>query len=562
VAELHCHDRIADSLRFVHHFKSQIIEMTDNQAKEQENNINITSNPAAEDKDNTGDKGSSNNESAEAKNSSTEEVKSAPRKVLSFTTKSRQKKLATEKYKAINETKDYKEEPMDTSELQEYNSEDNPEFISLTVGEKDHQGNFLYSLGYNQRFSFKIRSNDEFLRPVLEQGWLYDKHSIVAIWPFIELQKQLDLLQPQPLHEQAKKPQQTILVANSNIGHTAIPLAKCLAELDYDSQDGRVLAFEPQADIVQQLHENIKGNEINNIAVYNNALGHEQRKAHLSGIIADGESKGKSLNYRLKSKVNYGGIQLGLGGPEVAMITVDSLKLPKDCNLSLMKIDVEGIEPLLFYGAQETIKAHHPIIIFEMNDQIITEEMKLDLELNEENKASIPQFDILSYAESCGYNKLIQLPRNNYMLIHPFRDIPVQHQAQFSELFIPMTHNMIRQKKLEKLSKYKKLQLFLYAKPKWSAGGEQEMRGKQQRAAIVAKERQHAQLKRVRQETSYFLEQLIVLLQQKCDFNQKYNESMGDSFMPIEMVTGAAHSDDSSAERNSSKRYKTGYNNQ
>ena len=47
------------------------------------------------------------------------------------------------------------------------------------------------------------------------------------------------------------------------------------------------------------------------------------------------------------------------------MPRIDDLKL----NISAMKVDVEGAEPLVFYGARETIRRCMPVIVFEKNSK-------------------------------------------------------------------------------------------------------------------------------------------------------------------------------------------------
>ena len=77
---------------------------------------------------------------------------------------------------------------------------------------------------------------------------------------------------------------------------------------------------------------------------------------------------------------HYGAIQLGIGGEKTRMITIDELNIKCD----IMKVDIEGAEPLAFYGARETIKKNMPIIVFEHNENIVTEQMKKSLNISNE----------------------------------------------------------------------------------------------------------------------------------------------------------------------------------
>jgi FkbM family methyltransferase len=54
--------------------------------------------------------------------------------------------------------------------------------------------------------------------------------------------------------------------------------------------------------------------------------------------------------------------------PWVSLRTLDGLELPFD-GLELVKIDIEGHESAALRGAEQTIRAHHPIIVFEQHGQ-------------------------------------------------------------------------------------------------------------------------------------------------------------------------------------------------
>jgi len=177
--------------------------------------------------------------------------------------------------------------------------------------------------------------------------------------------------------------------------------------------NNKVLCFEPQSVIYNLLEKNIKQNNLSaNIKSYNVCVGNENGYTKLSGYVSDGQSKGNKLIYNTTDLINYGGIQIGNNGEECPMIKLDNFK--DIINLSFIKVDVEGAEPLVFYGAQELIKQYKPTILYEKNNKKLT----LD---NIDSK--ILNFDIKKYAISLGYKYLICLPKDNYLLIHPTRMI-------------------------------------------------------------------------------------------------------------------------------------------
>ena len=90
-------------------------------------------------------------------------------------------------------------------------------------------------------------------------------------------------------------------------------------------------------------------------------------------------------------------MQIGDGGEEIETITIDSLNL-ESCDY--MKIDVEGFEPLVLIGAEQTIKKFKPTILFESNHKVISKEMAEKFGLSYPVETS---FDIL---KSYGYKNI------------------------------------------------------------------------------------------------------------------------------------------------------------
>jgi len=100
------------------------------------------------------------------------------------------------------------------------------------------------------------------------------------------------------------------------------------------------------------------------------------------------------IDYATTKSLNYGGMQLGLGGELTTMITVDSLHLQ---NCTYMKMDVEGAEPLVIMGALETIRKYKPIIFFEQTDKCVNDEMKASLSIDFDVHSSVPLLEKEGY---------------------------------------------------------------------------------------------------------------------------------------------------------------------
>lgn len=119
--------------------------------------------------------------------------------------------------------------------------------------------------------------------------------------------------------------------------------------LAYASQFKKVIAFEPQEHLFDLLRENTAKRPVQ---CENVALGHTCMPVFINNTVEDAAPD-----------VNYGSRKIKLAGENpVEMRTLDSYNLE---NVALIKIDVEGAENLVFWGAQETIKRCRPVLFFE-----------------------------------------------------------------------------------------------------------------------------------------------------------------------------------------------------
>jgi hypothetical protein len=166
------------------------------------------------------------------------------------------------------------------------------------------------------------------------------------------------------------KGEKIILDIGSHIGSHTLMYAKYI-------DNCFIHAFEPQKEIFGILEKNICINNISNkVKIYNNAVGHKICNCNMSSQLYDGYNC--NIEYNTNKLLNYGGLQLGLHGEPVTMITIDSLQLP---NCHYIKMDVEGAESLTLMGAIETIKKYKPIIFFECTDKVVNDEMKQALDI-------------------------------------------------------------------------------------------------------------------------------------------------------------------------------------
>jgi hypothetical protein len=105
-----------------------------------------------------------------------------------------------------------------------------------------------------------------------------------------------------------------------------------------------------------------------------------------------------------------GGLALGKDGEQVEMITIDSLHLDK---VDYIKMDVEGFEPLVMLGGMQTILRDLPVILFEKNHKVITDDMVEQYGLSQEQR----HMDSMIVLQKLGY-QIIDLFSDNYVGIH------------------------------------------------------------------------------------------------------------------------------------------------
>jgi len=121
--------------------------------------------------------------------------------------------------------------------------------------------------------------------------------------------------------------------------------------------EGRVDAFEPRSDLMDLLTKTLAENRLTNVTVHNFALGSQ---------IADGQVIWDPQD------VNPGGTHLTL--PDFASSGIISqpvlIKTLDSCvshSIDFIKIDVEGLEFLVFKGAERILTKDRPVILIEIN---------------------------------------------------------------------------------------------------------------------------------------------------------------------------------------------------
>ena len=253
---------------------------------------------------------------------------------------------------------------------------------------------------YEDDYVFGVNPNDIILQNSLKKGVAFEWNAIAVMSAWIQ-------------------PDSYVLDIGTNVGTVAILLSRAVGG------NVTIFAFEPFPPTWTILNENIKRNNCVNVIPHPVAVGHETRAVVTlsSEVFAppeitrhDPSSKKLTIADGDADK-HLGAVQLGVGGNEVRMVTVDSM-VPGN-HVSLMKVDVEGAEPLAMYGARETIKRCMPVIVYERNENVITPDMRSSMNIPDE----VADFEITVFCYELGYRDLYEIEFGNYMLVPPGREM-------------------------------------------------------------------------------------------------------------------------------------------
>lgn len=193
--------------------------------------------------------------------------------------------------------------------------------------------------------------------------------------------------------------------------------------------EGKIFSFEPQRLIHQLLCFNVANNNLVNVKTFNAALGHDYRpRIWMSDTVVNDykptfpRESYKYFDLPETTHINYGGICLGENGDETYMISLDSL-MPQFHRLDVIKADLQGCEPLFFWGAREIIKKFKPTIFYELDYTFhVDEAMRRTLTPTDEQA----KFDYVTWLQSeAGYGKPVHLDPLNWR-ISPLEPSPTQ----------------------------------------------------------------------------------------------------------------------------------------
>ncbi|CAL6321018.1 unnamed protein product [Bathycoccus prasinos] len=205
---------------------------------------------------------------------------------------------------------------------------------------KDVRATRVKEIGDVEGSLLVVPTNDEYMgKYMLESGKVWEEHVLSRMLDYVRVNS-------------------NVVDVGANYGSYSVYFSKKVG------RGGTVTSFEPQPYLNRICSTNLVLNDIQNVKLEQTSLGHAEITTEMSSKLSDGASRSQDFQTALdESKlINYGGRQIGVGGESITMKTLDSFKIT---NLSLLKVDAEGSEPLVFWGAKETIAREKPVIFGE-----------------------------------------------------------------------------------------------------------------------------------------------------------------------------------------------------
>ena len=143
----------------------------------------------------------------------------------------------------------------------------------------------------------------------------------------------------------------------ANIGELTMVASKRIGS------NGRVLAFEPVAKNLLELHKNIRENVLHNAIVVESGLSDYEGEAHIYNSCGQGAENDE--HFGLNSI--YIGNGEGVAIQSIPLTTLDRFlqDKPQD-RIDVIKIDIEGAELACLRGAEYTLRTFRPHLIIEV----------------------------------------------------------------------------------------------------------------------------------------------------------------------------------------------------
>jgi FkbM family methyltransferase len=153
------------------------------------------------------------------------------------------------------------------------------------------------------------------------------------------------------------RPGATFIDGGANIGYFTLIAAKAVGE------HGTVHAFEPQPETRERLAEHVRANGAAGVVkIHPVALSDRAGTVQLYSYTSPEASHGHTTMFAGR-------------GMETLAVTVETVRLDDylpDVAPSVIKLDIEGAEPLAIEGMTETLRRHRPAVIMELHPMTLS----------------------------------------------------------------------------------------------------------------------------------------------------------------------------------------------
>ncbi len=131
-----------------------------------------------------------------------------------------------------------------------------------------------------------------------------------------------------------------IIDAGANIGDSAIVFSK-------NFPNNKIISFEPIEKNYKLCQKTMMLNKVDNVIIENMGLGNEDKVSYIvsMGVLGTGSQVADN------------------GSEKIKMTTLDKYVKENNIQVGLIKTDVEGFEPNLLRGAQETLRTQAPVLL-------------------------------------------------------------------------------------------------------------------------------------------------------------------------------------------------------
>ncbi len=156
------------------------------------------------------------------------------------------------------------------------------------------------------------------------------------------------------------RPGMVVIDAGANIGEITLVAAKMVGE------SGHVYSFEPQSEVAEELSQNVRLNNFNQVSIQKKGLSDEAGDKEIYRASADFHDGSKHEGLATLYPSEKRGAKAGV----INLVTLDDFCEQTDLKqLNLIKIDIEGAELPALKGSIETLRRFMPYIIVEVQQE-------------------------------------------------------------------------------------------------------------------------------------------------------------------------------------------------